>query len=94
LSDYAKKEDIPSTTGLATEEYVDNAIANLDIPEEVDLSNYYTKEEDDDNFDALASAIASNSAIIITIENAGYQTAEQVNAAINNALGVIENGTY
>jgi len=94
LSDYAKKEDIPSTTGLATEEYVDNAIANLDIPEEVDLSNYYTKEEDDDNFDALASAIASNSARIITIENAGYQTAEQVNAAINNALGVIENGTY
>jgi hypothetical protein len=34
---------------LATNEYVDNAIANLDIPEaEVDLSNYYTKDEVND----------------------------------------------
>ena len=33
LSDYAKKSDIPSTAGLATEKYVDNAIANIDIPE-------------------------------------------------------------
>lgn len=93
LSGYAKKTDIPDTTGLATEDYVNNAIANLDIPE-VDLSNYYTKAEDDGNYNALASAIASNSARIITIENAGYQTAEQVQTAINNALGVIENGTY
>ena len=33
-------------TALATEKYVDDAIANLDIPEaDVDLSNYYTKTE-------------------------------------------------
>ena len=36
LSDYAKKNEIPSIDGLATEEYVedyvDNAIANIDIP--------------------------------------------------------------
>lgn len=33
-------------SGLATEKYVDDAIANLDIPEaDVDLSNYYTKTE-------------------------------------------------
>ena len=36
-----------AVTGLATEAYVDNAIANIDIPEsgDTDLSNYYTKEE-------------------------------------------------
>ena len=28
------------------------------------------------------------------LDEAGYQTAEQVNALINQALGVIENGTY
>lgn len=39
---------IPSLDGYATEQYVDDAIANLDIPEaDVDLSNYYTKSEVD-----------------------------------------------
>lgn len=48
LTNYAKKSDIPSTTGFATKTYVDNAIQNLDIPEaDVDLSDYYTKEEVD-----------------------------------------------
>lgn len=32
LSEFAKKTEIPSIDGLATEEYVDNAIANIDIP--------------------------------------------------------------
>lgn len=93
LSGYAKKTDIPDTTGLATEDYVNNAIANLNIPE-VDLSNYYNKTEIDDKVSALESGITSNTAKIITIQNAGYQTAEQVQTAINNALGVIENGSY
>lgn len=55
LSEYAKKTDIPvipeipSLDGYATEKYVDDAIAAIDIPEagDVDLSNYYTKEETD-----------------------------------------------
>jgi DNA-directed RNA polymerase specialized sigma54-like protein len=33
-------------------------------------------------------------ALIDAINNKGYQTESQVNALINNALGVIENGTY
>lgn len=33
LSGYALKTEIPDTTGLATEKYVDDAIANIDIPE-------------------------------------------------------------
>ena len=42
LSAYALKTEIPSTDGLATTQYVDNAIANVPT---TDLSNYYTKAE-------------------------------------------------
>ena len=44
ISHLATKEEIPSIKGLATEEYVNNQIDNIDIPE-VDLSNCATKEE-------------------------------------------------
>lgn len=49
LSNYYTKEDIDAELeNYASIGYVDDAIANLDIPEaEVDLSNYYTKEEID-----------------------------------------------
>ena len=60
LSAYAKKTDIPSLDGLATTEYVDNAIAN--VPSggggNVDLSNYYTKEETDER-DLMISPLNS-----------------------------------
>ena len=42
LSAYALKTEIPSVDGLATTQYVDNAIANVPT---TDLSNYYTKAE-------------------------------------------------
>lgn len=46
------KPAIPSVEGLATEKYVDDAIANIEIPVgpggDVDLSDYYTKEETDE----------------------------------------------
>ena len=45
LDGYALKTEIPSLDGLATTEYVDNAIANVPTDGNVDLSNYYTKEE-------------------------------------------------
>lgn len=47
LSAYATIEEIPSLDGYATEEYVDNALANVPTGE-VDLSNYYNKEEVDE----------------------------------------------
>jgi hypothetical protein len=53
---------------VATETYVDEALANIDIPDSVVLESELTAK--------------------------GYQTEEQVTALINNALGVIENGTY
>ena len=39
--DYAKKSDIPSTAGLATEKYVDDAVKNV----EVDLTDYPQKKD-------------------------------------------------
>lgn len=88
LSGYALKSEIPSTVGLATEQYVNEAVAAIEIPE-VDLSNYYTKSE-------VESLIPNTSGFITMaqVEAKGYQTAEQVSTAINNALGVIENGSY
>lgn len=68
LSAYALKTEIPSTDGLATTEYVDNAIANVPTGGNVDLSNYYTKEETD--------------ALIPSTE--GLATEEYVDNAINS----------
>lgn len=49
--------EVPSIDGLATEEYVANAIAGIELPEvpEVNLDGYYTKTETDE---AIASAVA------------------------------------
>lgn len=45
LSSYAKTTDIPSLEGYADKEYVDNAVANVATGGEVNLLNYYTKQE-------------------------------------------------
>ena len=68
LSDYALKTEIPSLDGLATTEYVNNAIANVPSGGNVDLSNYYTKEE--------------TNALIPSTE--GFVTKEYVDNAVSN----------
>lgn len=96
LSGYALKSEIPDTTGLATEQYVNDAVANIDIPE-VDLTNYYTKSEVDAKIPNTSGFLTEVPAEYITeteLTAKGYQTEEQVNTLINTALGVIENGTY
>lgn len=61
----------------------------------VDLSNYYTKEETDAAIAAIEIPDVSEYALKSEIPNvSAYQTEEQVNALIDSALGVIENGTY
>lgn len=115
MSAYAKKSEIPSVEGLATESYVDAEIAkaqlagkDVDLTDyatkdyvnkavaaipQPDMTDYYTKSEvvelipDTSGF-ALSSEIPDVSA---------YQTAAQVEAAINSALGAIgvaERGAY
>ena len=71
LSAYALKTEIPtvpSLDGYATTEYVDNAIANVPSGGNVDLSNYYTKEE--------------TNALIPSTE--GFVTKEYVDNAVSN----------
>ena len=71
LSAYALKTEIPtvpSLDGYATTEYVDNAIANVPSGGNVDLSNYYTKEE--------------TNALIPSTE--GFATKEYVDNAVSN----------
>lgn len=77
-------------TGYATEEYVNTAISNIEVSGgDVDLSNYYTKSEVNNLIPSTSGFITLND-----VKAQGYQTAEQVESAINEALGVIENGTY
>ena len=147
LSDYAKKTDIPSTSGLATESYVDEKIKSIDIPDvdltgyateqfvkdkiaeaqlsggDVDLSNYYTKSEVDKKIEdieltpgpegkpgqdgapgkdgedyVLTEADKAEIAGLVEVPDvSGFQTAEQVQAAITQALGeigVAEEGAF
>ena len=54
-SNYAKKDDVPSIEGLATKEYVDNKVSD------VDLSNYATKDELQDY--ALTTDLGSYAAV-------------------------------
>lgn len=47
VENYLKENPVEvDLTGYATEKYVDDAIANIDVPD-VDLSDYYTKSEVD-----------------------------------------------
>lgn len=85
-------------TGYATEEYVQEQIDLIEIPENVDLSNYALKSEIPDLTDyALKSEIPDVSGYALKSEIpdvSAYQTEEQVLALINTQLGVIENGSY
>lgn len=67
LSAYATKDEIPSIDGLATTEYVDNAVKDV-VSGEVDLSDYYNKEEVDEKIPSLD----------------GYATEEFVSTAIDS----------
>ena len=71
LSAYALKTEIPSTDGLATTEYVDNAIANVPSGGNVDLSNYYTKDEtySKTEVDTLVANSGDSSVPILSMED-------------------------
>ena len=81
---FATKEEIPSTSGLATEEFVNSKVNGLATEEYVNEAVSAIPQPDLSGY-ALKSEIPST---------AGFQTKEQVDTAINEALGVIENGSY
>ena len=83
------KEEIASNISLddyAKKDYVDEAIANIDIPEGEIVDEVY-----------VGTAAPTDENVKIWInpeEEVVFATMAEVNAAINTALGVIENGTY
>ena len=79
LSGYALKTEIPDVSGFITE-----IPAEYVTETELSAKGYLTEHQDLSGY-ALKTEIPDVS---------GYQTEAQVNALINSALGVIENGTY
>lgn len=86
LTPYAKKNDIPSIAGLASETYVDNAIASIKLP---DLAPYALKSEIP-NIKGLASEeyvaqkIAEAELNNKEVDLSAYATKEELQEAINN----------
>lgn len=106
LDKYAKKSElfsksyndltdvpvIPSVDGLATETYVDAAIANIDIPE-VDLGDIYTKNETDSIIAAAVSSIKPPEvdltayALKSDLETKADEIPFTYNSYVSNAIG-------
>ena len=82
LSPYAKKTEIPSTKGLASEDYVDDAIANIDFPE-TDLTDYATKEY-------VGQKIAEAQLAESDVDLSDYYTKSETDAAIKKAVDEID----
>lgn len=103
LEGYAKTEDIPDTSNFISvipEEYITETELNGKgyLTEHQDLSEY-AKTTDIPDISNLAakSDIPSLEGYAKTTDIpdvSAYQTEDQVNALINQALGVIENGSY
>lgn len=71
LENKADKSEIPSINGLATEDYVNEKIGEIELPESTDLSNYYNKSEVNDLIDNIE---------ISETDLSDYYTKEQVNS--------------
>lgn len=86
-------------TDVATEQYVDEQIANVVSGGTIDLSNYATvayvdKKVAEAGGGSTVEVDLSNYYTKTQIDEKGYQTEAQVQALIDAALGVIENGSY
>lgn len=84
LSAYALKTEIPSIEGLATEKYVNDAVAAVDVSDQlVDYAksaDVYTKTEVDNKTDALSSSISTNATNISSLSN----TVEGLQSTVNS----------
>ena len=84
LSDYALKTDVPSVEGLATKTYVDDAVAAVDVSEQLKdyakSADVYTKTEVNNKTDALSSSISTNATSISSLSN----TVEGLQSTVNS----------
>ena len=84
LSEYARKTEIPSIEGLATETYVNDAVAAVDVSDQlVDYAksdDVYTKTEVNNKTDALSSSISTNATNISSLSN----TVEGLQSTVNS----------
>ena len=87
LTEYAKKTELPTKVSQ-----LQNDAGYL--TEHQSLAGYATEEYVDGKIAEIPGTDLSNYYTKTEIDNKGYQTASDVTTLINNALGVIENGTY
>ena len=101
--DTAIKTAKPDLTGYYTQAQTDaaiqTAIGNIDIPTVPTKTSELTNDSNFVTETALETkgyltAIPEEYVTDTELNNKGYQTASDVTTLINNALGVIENGTY
>lgn len=83
---------MPEMKTLNGYEIVD-AKAREDISK-ISIPTVPTKTSQLTNDSGFITSIPSTYVTETELTNKGYQTAAQVNTLINNALGVIENGSY
>ena len=91
LSGYALKEDIPSTDGLASEDYVNQQIEAIEIPE-VDLEGLATEDYVNQQIDAIEIPEVDLKDYALKSELPsvdGLASTTYVDDAINTALGTI-----
>lgn len=99
VQDYLRENPAVDLSGYATEEYVDNAVGAIEIPE-VDLSNHYTKEETRNLIEADLAYYATKTYVDQKIAEAelggedvdlsGYYTKAETDSAIEEAVGAVE----
>lgn len=93
LSEYAKKSELPTVPKKVSELTNDAGyITAAEVPK-TDLSAYAKKSDIPDVSDFITS-IPSEYITEAELSAMSYQTKAQVEALINEALGVIENGSY
>lgn len=78
LSDYALKTEVPSIEGLATETYVNDAVAGVDVSSQ--LVDYAKKADVESTTNALSSSISTNATNISSLSN----TVEGLQSTVNS----------
>lgn len=95
LSEYAKKTDIPSLEGYASESFVINSISDNNVAIDDKLKAYATQTwVTNQGFLTQHQSLDAYALKSEIPDVSSYQTEAQVQALINTALGVIENGSY